>query len=138
MHCTFTYVSCVRSVERSPIMLPRSRQGPRSFEAGLLQRAPCQSTGLSSGSILSGVMRAAARRILQLPRKVTFLTPSVASSTSLTSRSVFVSNQAFSRRRCIHGLAPSYLSRYCIPVRLDCRSVTPPFCRIYSFQRRTL
>ena len=30
--------------------MPRSRQGPRSSEAGLLQWAPCQSTGLSSGS----------------------------------------------------------------------------------------
>ena len=29
--------------------MPRSRQGPRSFETGLMQWAPCQSTGLSSG-----------------------------------------------------------------------------------------
>ena len=47
--------------------------------------------------------------------KVTFLTPSVAGSTGLTSRSVFVSNCVLARR-CIHGSAPSYLSKYCIPV----------------------
>ena len=46
---------------------------------------------------LSGMMRAAARLILQLPQKVTLMTPSAASSTGLTSRSVFVSNYAFSR-----------------------------------------
>ena len=50
--------------------------------------------------------------------KVTFLTPSFASSTGLTSR--FSERVRFKlcvlARRCIHGSAPSYLSKYCIPI----------------------
>ena len=65
---------------------------------------------------LSGVMRAAARLILQLYlEKVTFLTPSVASSTGLTSRAC--SFQTMRSRTSVHSrVGSSYLSKYCIPV----------------------
>ena len=62
---------------------------------------------------------------------VTFLTPSVASSTGLTSRSVFVSSYMRSRAS-VHPRVGSltYLSKYCIPVS-SIDSITPPFCRIW-------
>ena len=51
---------------------------------------------------LSGVMRAAARLILQLPRK--------------SHVSDAIRRQLHLVAWCIHGSAPSYLSKYCIPV----------------------
>ena len=48
--------------------------------------------------------------------KVTFLTPSVASSTGLTFSERVRFKLCVLARRCIHGLALSYLSKYCIPV----------------------
>ena len=95
--------------------MPRSRQGPRSFEAGLLQWAPCQSTGLSSGSTVrydaccsqthppatskSHAYDAIRRQLhwLDISERVRFKLCVLA-------------------RRCIHGSAPSYLPKYCIPV----------------------
>ena len=61
--------------------------------------------------------------------KVTFLTPSVASSTGLTSWSVFVSNYAFSRVGAFTG----WLLHTCLgTVFRSARSpITPPFCRIW-------
>ena len=63
---------------------------------------------------LSGVMRAAARLILQLPWKSHFLTPSVAHWLDIWEHVRF--KLCVLARRWIHESAPSYLSKYCIPV----------------------
>ena len=65
---------------------------------------------------LSGVMRAAARLILQLPRK-----SHVSDAIRRQLHWLDISERVRFKlcvlaRRCIHGLVPSYLSRYCIPV----------------------
>ena len=99
-----------------PWCMSRSRQGPRSFEAELLQWAPCQSTGLSYGSTVLFDACYCQTRILQLPWK------SHASDAirrqlhwlDISERVRF--KVCVLARRCIHGSAPSYLSKYCIPV----------------------
>ena len=89
---------------------------------------------------LSGVMRAAARLILQLPRK-----SHVSDAIRRQLHWLDISERVRFKlcvlaRRCIHGSAPSYLSKYCIPVssiagRSHLRSAHLEIC---SFQRRTL
>ena len=65
---------------------------------------------------LSGVMRAAARLILQLPRN-----SHVSDAIRCQLHWLDISERVRFKlcvlaRRCIHGSAPSYLSKYCIPV----------------------
>ena len=65
---------------------------------------------------LSGVMRAAARLILQLPRK-SHVYDAIRRQfhwLDISERVPF--KLCVLARRCIHGSAPSYLSKYCIPV----------------------
>ena len=90
---------------------------------------------------LSGVMCATARLAsFSYLEKVTFLTPSVASSTGLTSRSVFVLKYAFSRvgaftGRLLHTCLNTVFRSARSPA--DHTSVLPHL-EICSFQRRTL
>ena len=65
---------------------------------------------------LSGVMRAAARLILQLPQKnhVSDTIRSQLHWLDISERVRF--KLCVLARWCIHGSAPSYLSKYCIPV----------------------
>ena len=118
--------------------MPRSRQGPRSFEAGLLQWAPCQSTGLSFGSTVMQV------RCVLLPdssssylKKVTFLTPPSPAPLAWHLRACSFQTMRLARR-CIHGSAPAFYRHTCLntvfrsarsPADHTCRSITPPFCR---------
>ena len=80
---------------------------------------------------LSGVMRAAARLILQLPRK-----SHVSDAIHRQLHWLDISERVRFKlcvlaRRCINGLVPSYLSRYCIPVSSIAGRFTPPFCLIW-------
>ena len=92
--------------------LPRSRRGPHSFEAGLLQWAPCQSTGLSSGSTV------------RYDACCCQTHPPATSKKSLFWRHPSPAPLAWHLGACsfqtmrsrIHESAPSYLSKYCIPV----------------------
>ena len=78
---------------------------------GLLAKAPDYHLAQ-----LSGVMRAAARLILQLPRQ-----SHVSDAIRRQLHWLDISERVRFKlcvlaRRCIHGSAPSYLSKYCIPV----------------------
>ena len=95
--------------------MPRSRQSPRSLEAGLLQRASCQCTGLSSDSTVR-CDAAAARLILQLPRKSHVSDAIYCQLHWLDIWERVRFKLCVLARRCIQGSATSYLSRYCIPV----------------------
>ena len=92
---------------------------------------------------LSGVMRAVARlESFSYLEKVTLLTPSVASSTGLTSRSVFVSNYAFLRvgaftGRLLHTCLNTVFRFLSARLPADHTSVLPHL-EICSFQRQTL
>ena len=77
-------------------------------------------------------MRAAARLILDLPRK-----SHVSDAIRRQLHWLDISEPVRCKlcvlaARCIHGLAPSYLSKFCIPVQFDRRPITSPFCRIWS------
>ena len=119
--------------------MPCSRQSPRSFEAGLLQRAPCKAPDYLwlNCPVWCVLLPDSSSNCLV---KVMCLTPSVASSTGLTSRSVFVSSYVFSRVDASTGrLFPTCRSTVFRSVRslADHTSVLPHL-EICSFQRRTL
>ena len=78
---------------------------------GLLAKAPDYRLAQ-----LSGVMRAAARLILQLPRKshVFDAIRRQLDWLDISERIRFM--LCVLARRCIHGSAPSHMSKYCIPV----------------------
>ena len=114
--CTFTYVSCVRSVKRSPMMHATLSSGPSFFRDWIIAMGslPKHRTIFWFNSpVWCVLLPDSSSSYLE---KVTLLTPSIASSTGLTSRNVFVLKYAFSRVGAFTGSAPSYLSKYCIPV----------------------
>ena len=94
---------------------------------GLLAKAPDNLLAQ-----LSGVMRAAARLILQLPRQ-SYVSDAIRRQLhwhDISERVRF--KLCVLARRCIHGMAPSYLPRYLLySGQLDRRPITPPFCRIW-------
>ena len=108
-------------INRSSILSSKTVRNLRSHPGSVFSRLD-YCNGLLAKALdyllaqLSGVMRAAAKLILQLPRK-SHISDAIRDQLHWLDISEHVCFKlCVLARRCIHGSAPLYLSRYCIPV----------------------